>query len=352
MRLFNRPLPRSLYPAFLAAVYALLGKGFLAVRIIQAVLGAVTCGLVFLLARRIFDSPRAGILAALAAVVSPALVAAASYVLTETLATFLLIGAVFLLLSGLDKQCRLDWWLAGILFGLASLVRPSILLLPFGLAVLLPAALEKARRPALAAGLMLGTLLAVAPWTARNYKVFHRFIPIGLGGGFNLWAGSYAPWDGDYNWRDLGAAEDLVAGLSQVEADRKYSSEAIKNIRANPGFYARLAFRKIGRFWLQAPGSQQVLAGWPAARGLVYLAHYLTLLLAAAGGAAAILRRRREAWLPFLVILYFTGIHVLMLALPRYHIPALPMVAVLAGGAAAGGGSSLARPGPETRPDA
>ena len=66
---FSADLYRApLYPAFLAAVYALLGKGFAAVRIIQAALGAITCGLVFLLARRLFDSPRAGILAALAAV--------------------------------------------------------------------------------------------------------------------------------------------------------------------------------------------------------------------------------------------------------------------------------------------
>ncbi len=33
----------------------------------------------------------------------------------------------------------------------------------------------------------LGMALPILPWTVRNALVFHRFIPVSVGSGFNLW---------------------------------------------------------------------------------------------------------------------------------------------------------------------
>jgi predicted membrane-bound mannosyltransferase len=52
-----------LYPYFLGLLYKLFGANPLVVRIIQSLIGSVTCGLAYLLARRLFSSalPRSAI---------------------------------------------------------------------------------------------------------------------------------------------------------------------------------------------------------------------------------------------------------------------------------------------------
>jgi predicted membrane-bound mannosyltransferase len=44
-----------LYPAFLGAVYAVFGHDYLAARVIQALLGSLSCGLLFLVGRLVFS---------------------------------------------------------------------------------------------------------------------------------------------------------------------------------------------------------------------------------------------------------------------------------------------------------
>ena len=59
-----------LYPYFLGSLYGLFGPGFLAPRIVHTVLGALTCVLVWRLARELFDRRVALLAGALTAVYS------------------------------------------------------------------------------------------------------------------------------------------------------------------------------------------------------------------------------------------------------------------------------------------
>ena len=43
--------------------------------------------------------------------------------------------------------------------------------------------------------LVLVSYLTIAPWTVRNYLVFHRFVPVASHGGQTLWGGT-GPADG------------------------------------------------------------------------------------------------------------------------------------------------------------
>ena len=55
------PLPG--YPLFLAGLYALFGRNYLVVKLVQAAIDAATCFLAYLLARRVMDSQRIALLA-------------------------------------------------------------------------------------------------------------------------------------------------------------------------------------------------------------------------------------------------------------------------------------------------
>lgn len=326
----NRP---PLYPSFLAGIYLLFGHNFLAVRIIQALLDSVTCLFAFFIGKRIFRDKRPALLGGVLTAVSPSLIAATSYILTETLTAFLLAASVLLLMKALAEEKKEWWLLSGIVLGLSTLARPVTILFPFFLlAGFLLFSQRKARDVFFAALFCLGMALPILPWTVRNSLVFHRFIPVSTGGGFNFWVGSYLPWNGDYNWKDLSDSEELVKGLSQIEADRKFLAEGVKNVKQHPAAYALLCVKKIGRFWLQVPGGKQVLDQRPAAKILVFAFQYLLLLLFFFGLFYAWRERNTRIYLPVLMVFYFTFVHLFLLAIPRYHIPVLPLVAAVAGG--------------------
>ncbi|MCX5642132.1 MAG: glycosyltransferase family 39 protein [Candidatus Omnitrophica bacterium] len=326
----NRP---PMYPGFLAGIYFFCGHNFLAVRIVQALLDSVTCLLVFFIGKRVFGDKRPAFLGGLLTAVSPSLIAATSYILTETLTAFLLAASVLLMIKAQAERKKEVWLFSGIVLGLATLTRPVTILFPFFLlAGFLVFSLQKARSVLLVAIFCLGMALPILPWTVRNALVFHRFIPVSVGSGFNLWVGSYLPWNGDYNWKDLSDSQELVKGLPQIEADQKFFAEGVKNIRQHPAAYALLCVKKISRFWLQVPGGRQVLDKRPAAKILVFAFQYFLLLLFLFGVFWAWKTRNALVCLPVLMIFYFTFVHLFLLAIPRYHVPVLPLVAAIAGG--------------------
>ena len=153
------------YPAFLAGVYAVSGQSVQAAAAVQIALDVGLCFLVYLLGVRLC-SRRVGLIAAAVQAVSPAAVAASVRVLSESLFALLLTGAVLLLVDHFGRARLRTAVLAGVLMGLACLVRP------IGLpAAVIAAALLLCRirqwRSALAFAAALGAILA--PWVIRNY---------------------------------------------------------------------------------------------------------------------------------------------------------------------------------------
>lgn len=322
-----------LYPLFLSFIYLVFGHTFLVVRIIQSILGAIICVFVYFIGKRVFKQERVAILGASAAVICPSLIASNSYILTETLTTFLLIGAIILLMRGLETKRKRIWGLSGIVLGLATLARPVILFFPLFLLLGLLLFFKKRLQNFIFVIIFsLGMAVVILPWTVRNYLAFRQFIPITTSGGFNLWAGSYLPWNGDYNYRDLSAAENLVKGLSPEEANKKFFQEGVKNIKENPGAYLILSIKKLRRFWLRIPGGEMVLEGKDKEKILIFTFHYILFFFFLLGLYLCLKEKRKELFIPLSIILYFTLIHILLLALPRYRIPVMPLVLAIAGG--------------------
>ena len=94
-----------LYPLFLAWIYLLFGHQFLAVRIIQAVMGAFLPLVVYFLGRRVFDG-RVGWIASWVVVFYPMFLVYPLALVTENL-FFLLVPLMMLyLLKGIDTSRR------------------------------------------------------------------------------------------------------------------------------------------------------------------------------------------------------------------------------------------------------
>jgi hypothetical protein len=86
--------------------------------------------------------------------------------------------------------------LCGGLSGLTVLIRPSTLFF----LLLATTWLLWRRRPALALSLAIGACGVVAPWTARNYREYGRFVAVATEGGVTFWTGNHplAIGEGDF----------------------------------------------------------------------------------------------------------------------------------------------------------
>ncbi len=189
------------YPAFLAAIYFVIGRSARVVMAAQAFVDLATCVLAALIAARLVPVSRravAGKAALWMAALCPFTADYTAVVLTETLATFFTTAAALVFVhfvaavavdvperAASDSSARgkavsfASWFLLlGFIAGLGTLVRPET---PLVLAAVGVALCIHWSRPANWPKLMLATcwmcaglLLPLAPWAARNARTFGR----------------------------------------------------------------------------------------------------------------------------------------------------------------------------------
>ncbi len=160
--------------------------------------------------------------------------------------------------------------LTGALVGLVTLVRPVTLVLPAFAFVALLVRARGSWRPALRATalLALGMAIVILPWTARNYAVSGRFVPVNLQAGVVAWGATEKalPWDPDhYLWFEVGPEllrvhtrvtgmgdYDIVTFVRRLpELEAEYRREAVRNLREKPSVYARNVARVLWAFAAQ-----------------------------------------------------------------------------------------------------
>ena len=120
------------YPAFLGSVYALTDRNFTVVAILQALLGAATCGLVAMLTVRLSPSTAASLAAATAVTLYPPFIYYSAMLLTESVAPFWFTLSVWLFLRAIEAPTIRRHAFAGVTLAVATVIRPNVLVLyPF-----------------------------------------------------------------------------------------------------------------------------------------------------------------------------------------------------------------------------
>lgn len=158
------------YPVFLLLAGAPQPDAgwLLQVSLMQAALGVLSVLLSYAIAHRLGGGTLA-MACALVVAINPYLAMSNVYLLTESLFTFLLLASAWLSLRSVDAPSRLaPALLAGLAWGLCSLVRPTMQFLPalMLVATLLLPGLRAWHRPAAIALAVFA--LVVAPWALRN----------------------------------------------------------------------------------------------------------------------------------------------------------------------------------------
>lgn len=212
-------LPRSayrppIYPYLVGMIYRVVGYRPQAVHYLQVVLNLGIIALIERLGQHVFEQ-RVGRLAALLYVLMLTPYILSSALLTEIIFTLLLLGGIYLTI-----RSATDGWrhavLAGLCFGLASLTRSIALPVPILMALTLIGLTRDRRRVMTAVVIVLVTIVTIAPWTIRNYRVLGSFVPIDTIGGLNLYIGNNAKSDGGF--ADLNQNPLAMPGPNETEA--------------------------------------------------------------------------------------------------------------------------------------
>jgi 4-amino-4-deoxy-L-arabinose transferase-like glycosyltransferase len=323
------------YPAALSVFYRVGGDGPLPGPVLQVLSGLATVVLISTIGTTAFG-PRIGRFGALLLAAYPTGVFYSTLSLSEPLFTLLLVSALALLLKGLGRGVAL-LVAAGFVLGLAALVRPVILLLPF----VLPIWYWRQQWPfhrALSGAVLVGcgTLIAVGPWLARNHGVTGNWLSISTAAGHDFWVGNHPGAFGGYAHR-RGIEKPLHEG-GVYDPSRGYRL-GLEAIAASPVRALLGVFQKISYFFaLETDG---VLWNF---KGLAHAPPMLvTLLMLGAANAAylfvlgfAILGLKSTPGAHPLggLLLVLTGYLVLVTMVffgdPRFHYLLVPLAAIFA----------------------
>ncbi len=330
------------WPMLLAAAHAVLGPGRMSIVFLQALFDCGTILLCGWTALRVMGSRAAATIAFLLALVWPPFFREARFMQTEPLFTFLVMASVAAF--GRFTLAPSAWraFAVGLVAGVASLVRPNGLA-PLGGLILgwLVHRLSGLRVeiPRLAA-LLLGIVLVLTPWTLRNARVFHVFLPVSTGGGEQFYAGSILETDGRWNYALWGTLKGRVAEAESlrighapnpVELDRALLRAGIANWKADPRGSAWISVKRLWRLCFLP-----VVSG---DRPLLRAGFFVALLaLYAAAIPAGLAGLRAPGGTPALAGAMLVAVVLNALALSvfytnsRYFEPTRPLLIVLAAG--------------------
>jgi hypothetical protein len=310
----------------------------------NAALGVGTVGLVFVVARRLFDT-NVGLVAAALVGLWPNLIFHTGAALTETLFNFLVMAALAVLFAP-PRDASPSWvrlGTVGLLFGYASLVRPPSLAFAPALLVAWLVAKVGWRVALLRAAVVVSAMLVVLlPWVVRNARVMH-IVNLSTNTGDNLCIGRNPEATGAfgrpaYCFPDL--ADDTRPAY-EVRRNDIATNRALRYLRGHPADEVRLAFWRgyytfrsdhdgldaVESYGLDPfirPRTRSVLQ--TVADGWFFGAGALALL-----GLPAFLTRADPRRLFFVVAMASIAVApFIFFGDPRFHVPCVPFLAVLA----------------------
>lgn len=337
---------RAYWPPGLPLVYyglfGMLGVSAWIPVVANLLLFAVTLCSVYAAGVGLFGE-RAARLATLLATLWPNFIFSAASPSKEMLLTALLSLIVWLLVASWGKfssgavlalsAC------AGIVLGLASLAQPSMLLFPaiVGLAML---AQGFSTRSFVIRFLVLiaAMIVAVAPWSMRNYGVFRQFVPISTNGGDVFYRANNPLTTGGYTARGERDLRDLQIG--EVERSRVGYEWGKDWVRENPGAFLALAAKKavlflgddaIGAYESLKRGEDRNSTAYVAAKAFSNGFWLLIWAAILAGWRVhkGLLGQPRAAILS-LAMIYLLAIDCVFESGGRHHVPLVGVLAILA----------------------
>ena len=320
-----------LYPYLIGAVFMLFGiysqASAWVLLSINCLFSALTCIPIFLIARRTFDD-RIALWSAWTWALLPYAWYWSIHWVWDTTFTPLLLSLIFLLTLALEEsqECK-NWALFGVLWGVGALGNPSMLVfLPFcGLWVWRR---RWKRGTKSFAGVVLASavfFVCLAPWIARNYAVFGRFVFLRDDFGFQFRLGNGPGADGmlmAYLQPNLNAKEfDKFRRMGELAYAEDRKREAFEWVLEHPARFVAISVRRFLCYWAgKSRGPWRFL-------NLLLLAWSV---LSVWGLWRAVCQKGRGVWLFAGLVFFYPLVYYFVFSHARYRHPIEPELLILA----------------------
>ena len=332
------------YPYLLGVTYAIFGHSYLIPRLLQAVLGAFTCLLIFWLGSRFFDEPTGLLAMAMSCFYWPFIFYDGELLLTS-LALFLNVLTLVAISYGLEKGGNY-WLFTGLSFGMAAITRPNILL--FGLCIglwLLHQSYGKKRAWRGPLLLLLGTVFVIAPITVRNYYVSGDAVLIAWQGGVNFYIGNNphsdghtavvpgtrADWQGGYEDTIAIAMKEEGRSLKPSEISWFWFTKGLKFIVSEPIAFIKLFAKKTSMFVLapEIPNNISLYFFRQFSRPLSWpLLGYSLVGPLGFAGMFILWGKRQNGWPLLLYLSVYSFSIIIFFVCARYRIQVVPILMI------------------------
>jgi len=314
------------YPLFLAGIYVIFGHSYNAVRLVQIVISAFTCVLIFLFVYENFG--KGAEIASLIACFYPYFIYYSTTILRETLFIYFLLYTVYLLTRVINKR-ETSLLEAGVCCGICCLINTtSIIFVVISLIVIF---CSKYRKEAMMISFIC--LLVYAPWVIRNYKVFHTVIL-----GSNVIGGTlYYANTIDYNicgtdkeiefWKKDKIKNQSLT-MSEVDSNRFLLKNATNIIISNPKEYVLQCYKRFIKLYRIYPHTGK---GYVHSENLMVtcsLLSYGIILPFAILGLALSFKQYKKSLILYIAIFSFTLVYTLIWSVIRYRLPIEPYIII------------------------
>ncbi len=309
-----------LYPIFLSMIYNFFGHNYLAAKVIQCVISAATVVIIYLIALSTFRRKSVAVSAGIISVFYLPFIYYAHCLLTETLFIFLLSLSVLLLIHAAQKRSIRIAVCSGVICGLASLTRSSMVsLLPFfGLWLIAVSYRDIKKLVLLVMGFYIALILVMSPWMIRNYRL-HGKPMLATVGMRHLWNGADPKYEGSYYsriaWRE---ALWMKPGATEAERIDMLSRRALDYISRYPSLYLRFCQYRLFHLWFMPPNPLRRMSLKPEKlfRSLPFF-----VIPFGAIGLVVSMRRWRQALLLGGIICVYSIFHSIFGGTERFRIP-------------------------------
>ncbi len=348
---------RRLYiPIFWVFCNSSIGHDLWAIRIVQALLGSVSCVLIFLAGEKLFSRTAAIAAGLMLAFYAPAIFFD-GVIDKSVLDVFLLSMLVWVLLGAASRRQWRQWLGAGAILALLGLSRENALVLavvvPIWIVIYFSDQSVK-NRAAWVGFFSLGLLLVLIPVGLRNFAVGGEFKLTTSQLGANFFIGNNPVADGTYGSVRKIIGEPQLEGsdatrLAERETGRKMTPGEVSDfwlqkswtyIRTEPFQWARL----LGKKWLMVWNAREVedsddfyiYSKWSLVLTILgWITHFGVLAPLAALGIWVSRRQWRGLWLLYAMILSLALSVAIFYIFGRYRFPLVPLLTLFAGAAVA-----------------
>lgn len=293
----------AVYPVVLAVVLWVTNHSEAAALVLQASLFAVTCLVIYLVARSFFGKVEAALAAVLAASHPGGLVYAGK-LHSQTLDVFLIVLSFLFLAHVTASSGPVRAAGTGVVAGLAALSRGSVVTF---FSLWAAWFLWKERRHLFGAlrvvlTLAVGGVFVIAPVLVRGYLMYGEVIPLRTDTGVNLWYGNHLGASGTSYTRSPSSVDVIsqlaptlaarIAGRNEIDQNRVFMAAALEFAANDPAAAFLLFLKKIYYFWWFSPHTG---LRYPTKWAIAYTIYYSVILFFGVVGLLLSLRSTRRS---------------------------------------------------------